>query len=156
MTRRQIQFIQTSLEQVLPIADTAAALFYGRLFEMDPHLRPLLVGDVKAQGRQLMHWLTAIVRTLETLDDLIPVGQALGRRWASLDLCEDDYAEVAEAMCWTLQKGLGEAFTAEVEEAWLAAYTLLIHMMKAAVRSTEAAQVTFAGMRRPILGGVVC
>ena len=54
MTPEQKTLVQNSFEQVLPIADVAAELFYGRLFELDPSLRHLFRGDMKAQGRALM------------------------------------------------------------------------------------------------------
>ena len=51
MNKNQIALVQTSFAQVLPIADDAAALFYTRLFELDPSLRPMFRGDMKEQGR---------------------------------------------------------------------------------------------------------
>jgi hypothetical protein len=42
MNNQEIQTLQQSFNLVEPIADTAASLFYGRLFELDPSLQPLV------------------------------------------------------------------------------------------------------------------
>lgn len=144
MNTRQIQLVQASFEQVLPIADTVAALFYGRLFEIDPGLRPLFKGDVQEQGRNLMLMLTVVVRGLNRIEQLSSIVQALGRRHGGYGVHDEDYTTVAEALLWTLEKGLGEAFTDEVEEAWLAAYILLATTMQAATRATEVSTAMLA------------
>lgn len=65
MTPHQKMLVQTSFAQVAPIAETAAALFYNRLFELDPSLRPMFTGDIAEQGRKLMQMLTVAVRGLD-------------------------------------------------------------------------------------------
>ena len=61
MTPEQIVLTQTSFAQVLPIADAAASLFYNRLFELDPSLRPMFKTDMAEQGRKLMTMLNVVV-----------------------------------------------------------------------------------------------
>lgn len=51
MNPRQIQLVQASFAKVAPIADTAADLFYTRLFELDPSLSRLFRGDRSEQGK---------------------------------------------------------------------------------------------------------
>ncbi|MGE5073573.1 MAG: hypothetical protein ACM3MF_09105, partial [Anaerolineae bacterium] len=65
MDNHQKYLVQSSFAKVAPIADTAAALFYGRLFELDPSLRPMFPSDLKEQGAKLMHMLTLAVRGLD-------------------------------------------------------------------------------------------
>jgi len=134
----QKRLVQTSFEKVAPIADTAAALFYGRLFELDPSLRSLFTTDLQAQGRKLMHMLTLAVRGLDRLDELVPAVQALGLRHAGYGVKPEHYDTVAAALLWTLEKGLGEAFTPDVKEAWVAVYTLLANTMQTATTSSAA------------------
>ena len=129
--------VQSSFEKVAPIADTAAALFYGRLFELDPSLRPMFTTDLKEQGKKLMNMLTLAVRGLDKLDQLVPAVQALGRRHAGYGVKAEHYNTVGAALIWTLEKGLGEAFTPEVKEAWIAVYTLLSQTMQDAAASAE-------------------
>ena len=80
MTPQQIDLVQKSFAQVQPIADAAADLFYGRLFELDPSLRPMFRGDMKQQGRMLMSVLGIAVNGLRNLETLAPVVRKLGAR----------------------------------------------------------------------------
>jgi len=132
MNPEQIMLVQTSFVLVTPIADTAAGLFYQRLFELDPSLRPMFRGDIQEQGRKLMTMLKIAVNGLTRLDQLVPAVQELGKRHARYGVRDEHYDTVAAALLWTLGQGLGAAFTPEVEQAWVAAYTLLAGTMKAA------------------------
>lgn len=132
MTPRQKELVQTSWEKVVPIADIAAELFYGRLFELDPSLRPLFKTDIKEQGKKLMTMITTAVRALDNLPALVPAVQALGRRHGGYGVKDEHYATVATALLWTLEKGLGPDFTPETKEAWVVVYTILADTMKTA------------------------
>jgi hemoglobin-like flavoprotein len=129
MTASQIALIQSSWAQVEPISDTAAKLFYDRLFETAPQVRPLFKGDMQEQRRKLMAMLGMVVKALPKLEQIIPNVQALGRRHAAYGAAPEHYAVVGEALLWTLRHGLGERFTPEHEAAWSAAYGLLAATM---------------------------
>ena len=137
MTPEQIALVQASFAQVVPIADTAAALFYRRLFELDPALRLLFPSDLTEQGRKLMTMLRVVVTGLSRLETIRPAVEALGRRHVAYGVTEAHYATVGAALLWTLAQGLGEAFTAETAAAWGAAYTLLAETMQAAATVEE-------------------
>jgi hemoglobin-like flavoprotein len=139
MTDEQVTMVQRSWEQVVPIADTAAGLFYGRLFETAPHTRPLFTGDLDEQGRKLMQMITTVVRSLDRLDRVVPAVQALGRRHATYGVADADYAPVGAALLWTLEQGLGEAWNDELRGAWTSAYTTLADTMRAAAATATAA-----------------
>jgi hemoglobin-like flavoprotein len=130
MTPDQITLIQATFEQVLPIADVAAALFYNRLFELDPSLRPMFTGDMREQGRKLMSMIRMVVVGLRRLDQLVPSIQELGRRHVRYGVADEHYDTVGAALLWTLGQGLGEMFTPEAEAAWAAAYGILAGTMK--------------------------
>lgn len=132
MTPRQKELVQTSWAQVVPIADTAASLFYGRLFELDPSLRAMFTSDIKEQGKKLMQMITVAVRGLDDLGALVPAVQALGKRHAGYGVKDEHYATVASALLWTLEKGLGEAWNDELRDAWVVVYTILADTMKKA------------------------
>lgn len=131
MTPDQIALVQQSFAKVKPIADQAAALFYGRLFELDPSLRPLFKGDMTEQGRKLMQMLALAVNGLTKLDTLAPAVAELGRRHKGYGVTDSMYPTVASALLWTLEQGLGKDFTPAVKDAWVAAYTLLASVMTA-------------------------
>jgi hemoglobin-like flavoprotein len=132
MTPHGKQLVQESWALVSPISEVAAGLFYGRLFELDPSLRPLFKGDITEQGRKLMQTLAVVVKGLDNLDGLVPAVEALGRRHGGYGVQDSHYDTVASALLWTLERGLGEAFTPEVRDAWVEAYTLLATVMKRA------------------------
>jgi hemoglobin-like flavoprotein len=132
MNMIQKALVQTSFAQVRPIADAAAALFYSRLFELDPTLRPLFKGPIEEQGRKLMEMLGLAIKGLDRPEALLPALAALGRRHAGYGVNEHDYETVGEALLWTLEQGLGPSFTPQVQEAWAALYRFVADTMRAA------------------------
>jgi hemoglobin-like flavoprotein len=139
MTASDITLVKDSFRKVAPIADQAAALFYARLFELDPALRPLFQGDMVSQGRKLMTMLASAVAGLEQPDRLLPVLRQLGARHADYGVREQHYATVGTALLWTLEKGLGPDFTPEVRAAWGRTYVLVANTMSEAARTARPA-----------------
>lgn len=135
MTPERIALVRDSFALVRPIAEPAAALFYGRLFEIAPHLRPLFKGDMEEQGRKLMATLAVVVNGMDNLPALLPAVEALGRRHAGYGVTAAHFAPVGEALLWTLETGLGEAFTPPVRAAWTEAYHVLSAVMIAAAQA---------------------
>jgi hemoglobin-like flavoprotein len=134
LTPTQKSLVQESFATIVPIADDAAMLFYQKLFELDPSLERLFRGDMAEQRRKLMQMLTAAVKGLDRLEQLVPVVQDLGRRHATYGVTERHYETVGAALLWTLEMGLGRAFTDDVKEAWATVYTLLATTMQDAAR----------------------
>lgn len=132
MTPESKRLVKESWEKVAPISEVAAALFYGRLFELDPSLRHLFRGDMAEQGRKLMQTLTVVVRGLDRMDDLVPAVESLGRRHGAYGVQDGHYDTVAAALLWTLERALGDGFAPAVRDAWAEAYGLLATIMKRA------------------------
>ena len=137
MTPAQKALVQQSFARVAPISEQAAAMFYGRLFELDPQLRPLFRGDMKEQGRKLMQMLAVAVNGLDRLEEIVPAVQALGRRHVGYGVQDSHYDTVGEALLWTLRQGLGEDFTADTRQAWAEVYGLLAATMRSAAAEVE-------------------
>lgn len=136
MSPQQVVLVQESFKKVMPISEVAAQLFYGRLFEVAPEVKPLFKqADMAEQGRKLMQTLAFVTASLTQLETLLPVVQALGKRHVKYGVQDEHYALVGAALLWTLEQGLGDAFTPEVKEAWGVAYTLLAGVMKEAAAS---------------------
>jgi hemoglobin-like flavoprotein len=138
MNQKQIELVQSSFAEVLPIAETAAALFYDRLFELDPSLRAMFRGDLKKQGKMLMDMIALVVVNLRNLERIVPSIRALGERHAGYGVQDEHYDTVGEALLWTLGQGLGELFTDDVHDAWATAYTILATTMKDAAAEVAA------------------
>jgi hemoglobin-like flavoprotein len=132
MTPEKIALVRSSWQQVLPIKDTAAQLFYGQLFELDPSLRPMFKGDMVEQGRKLMTIINTAVNSLDNLGPILGAVEEMGRRHVGYGVTEAHYDTVGSALIWTLGKGLGEQFTPAVKEAWVETYTTLASAMKQA------------------------
>ncbi|KAF0164815.1 MAG: hemoglobin-like protein (Hmp) [Rhodocyclaceae bacterium] len=132
MSPEKIALVRVSWQKVLPIKEAAAELFYGRLFELDPSLRPMFKGDMAEQGSKLMTMLNMVVNSLDNLEPLLGAVENLGRRHVDYGVTESHYDTVGTALLWTLEKGLGEHFTPATREAWTHAYGTLASVMKQA------------------------
>ena len=139
LTPAQKDLVQSSFALVATIGDDAAMLFYKKLFELDPSLRRMFKDDMAEQRTKLLQMLTAAVKGLDRLEQLVPVVKELGRRHGTYGVTDAHYATVAEALLWTLGAGLGAGFTSDVREAWVAVYTLLATTMQEAAREELAA-----------------
>lgn len=147
MTPDQVKLVQDSFKKVEPIAAQAADLFYGRLFEIAPHVRSLFPADLSGQKEKLMSMLGTAVNNLHQVEKIIPAVQDLGRRHVNYGVTDEHYKPVGEALIWTLEKGLGDAFTPQVKEAWITTYTTLQSVMtKAAAEVAPAKKGFFARM----------
>lgn len=129
MTPDQVALVQDSFRKVGPIADVAAELFYGRLFEIAPEVKPMFRGDMKEQGRKLMATLGVVVTGLTKLETVLPAASALAKKHVDYGVKAEHYTPVGAALLWTLEKGLGEAWTPELADAWGAAYSTLSDFM---------------------------
>jgi hemoglobin-like flavoprotein len=139
LTATQKSLVQQTFATIVPIADDAAALFYQRLFELDPALERMFRGSMPEQRKKLMQMLTAAVKGLDRLDQLVPVVQDLGRRHIGYGVTDAHYDKVGVALLWTLEMGLGRAFTPEVNDAWATVYGVLASTMKEAAHEAMAA-----------------
>jgi hemoglobin-like flavoprotein len=124
--------VQSTWKSVVPISDQAASLFYGKLFELDPDTKLLFAQtEMEEQKKKLLQMISMAVNGLDRLDQIVPAVQALGKRHVSYHVQEDHYDTVGIALLWTLEQGLGDAFTPEAQAAWTATYTVLADTMKA-------------------------
>ena len=141
MTPDQVKLVQESFAKVVPIADQAAGIFYDRLFEIAPSVKSMFTGDMAEQRRKLMTMLAAVVNGLGNLESILPAASALAIRHVSYGAKTEHYPVVGSALLWTLEKGLGDAWTPEVADAWTAAYgTLSGYMISEAYGCPQAAE----------------
>lgn len=129
MTPEKIAMVQASFKKVAPIAGTAADIFYDKLFEIAPQVRPLFPEDMSDQKMKLMQMLGVAVNGLTNLDSILPAVQDLGRRHSGYNVTEEHYAYVGEALLYALGQGLGEEFTEELKGAWAETYGTLASVM---------------------------
>lgn len=130
MTPEQVNLVQDSWAKVTPIAETAADLFYGRLFEIAPEVKPYFKGDMKEQGKKLMAMIGTAVNSLSNVEAVVPAIQEMGKRHVDYGVKPEDYDSVGAALLWTLEQGLGDDFTPETKEAWATVYGVVATTMK--------------------------
>ncbi|MBO6893736.1 MAG: hemin receptor [Roseibium sp.] len=139
MTPDQIQLVQSSFAKVVPIADKAAELFYGKLFEIAPETKALFKSDISEQGRKLMTTLGVVVNGLSNLEAILPAAKALAVKHVDYGVTPSHYQPVGAALIWTLEQGLGDAFDEKTKTAWGAAYAALSGVMIAAAYPNDEA-----------------
>ena len=141
MTPDQVKLVQDSFAKVVPISETAAELFYGRLFEIAPQVKAMFPADMTEQRRKLMVMLATVVKGLGDLPSILPAASALATRHVSYGAKAEHYPVVGSALLWTLEKGLGDGWTPDVAAAWTAAYgTLSGYMISEAYGRPQAAE----------------
>lgn len=135
MNPQQIQLVQSSFARLAPVQQELAALFYARLFELDPGLRSMFTGDPAEQRTRLMAALRTVVAGLDKPEAIKPALWELGRRHARYGVQVEHYVTVGEALFWSLEQMLGETFGIETRRAWAAAYSLVAWTMVAAAEA---------------------
>jgi nitric oxide dioxygenase len=138
MTPEQVQLVRLSFVSVMNIKREAGRLFYDRLFAIAPEVRPMFTGDIEAQSKKLMDTLAFAIGTLKSPAALQGMLDGLARRHTGYGVRDEHYDKVGEALLWTLEKGLGADFTAEVKAAWAALYETVSSRMKAAAQQRAA------------------
>lgn len=131
LTSKDIALVRASFARVVTIQETAADLFYERLFAIGPKLRELFPADLREQKRKLMQMIATAVGGLNKLDEIVPAVKALGARHYCYGVTAAHYGIVGEALLWTLEQGLGEECTPEVRSAWAKVYDMLAATMQA-------------------------
>jgi hemoglobin-like flavoprotein len=141
MTSEQVALVQQSFAKVAPISDAAAVMFYDRLFEVAPAVRAMFPADMTEQRKKLMGTLAVVVNGLSNLESILPAASALATRHVAYGAKPEHYPVVGATLLWTLEQGLGEAWTAELAAAWTVAYTTLSgYMISEAYGRSEAAE----------------
>jgi hemoglobin-like flavoprotein len=139
MTPQQKELVKTSFAKVMPISDAAAQLFYTKLFDRHPEVRPLFKEDMAVQGRKLMDMLLVCVSKLDTLDQVVPAVEKLGERHGRYQVRPEHFPWVKDALMDTLAEGLGAEFTPDVRAAWNTLYDLLAKTMLGGVKAATPA-----------------
>jgi hemoglobin-like flavoprotein len=129
MTPKQIELIEESWDHVITNTKEAGQLFYDRLFKESPELKPLFKGDMRDQERKLISLITFAVSKLRNINEIIDDVKALGARHKQYGVKDEYYSNVATALLWTLEQGLGERWTDEVKQAWTTLYMTLAEIM---------------------------
>jgi hemoglobin-like flavoprotein len=126
----EIALVRSSWAKVSETADETGALFYKRLFQANPELRPLFKGEMDEQGHKLMRMIDRAVGALDDLEPLDRVIRMMGARHSGYGVCDDDYIKFGAALMWTLERDLGDDFTPATRAAWASVFRDLAGLMQ--------------------------
>jgi class 3 adenylate cyclase/hemoglobin-like flavoprotein len=122
--------VQSSWELISAHREEAAQMFYEKLFEIAPAVRPMFDGvDIRVQGAMLMNMLAAAVKGLDRLDELKPELEELGRRHAGYGVRVDHFAAVEACLLYTIEQTMGKDFNVDVKLAWTQIYNFIAQTM---------------------------
>jgi len=145
LTPAQIELVQSSFRSVAPVAETAGLMIYERIFTIAPEARGLFAGDIRPQARRLMAAVKTAVDGLDRLDEVVPFLVKLGARHAAYGVRTEHFDVGGEAVLWTLEQALGDAFTSDTRAAWAAAWKAIADAMMTGLRATSTG-MSSAGM----------
>jgi nitric oxide dioxygenase len=138
MTTQQISLVQESFEMLRPIAQIAGELFYKNLFDIAPQAKAMFKTPIPEQAGKLMYTLSYVVTHLHTPETIMDDVRKLAIRHNQYGARPEHYELVGSALLKTLEQGLAENWTAELQDAWAAAYTLVSTAMIHASAKEEA------------------
>ena len=139
MTIKQIELVQNSWQLVAAMdTQTVGALFYNRLFEIAPEVKPMFSrSSMEEQSRKLLSMLSYVISKLHKLDDIIGEVKKLARSHVHYGVQDEHYTQVGRALLWTLEAGLGDNWNNDLKTAWTVCYTTLAEAMMNASKNTE-------------------
>jgi len=122
-------------------------LFYGRLFQIDPRLRPMFKQDIAVQGRKLMDMLGALMSNLDNFEgEMIPILKALGQRHVGYGVRPEHYPLVASSLIWAIGVALEEDFYPELREGWAVLIGMVARIMMEGAAELEPTDQRSAGL----------
>jgi nitric oxide dioxygenase len=123
--------LETSFDLIAPRGDELMDEFYGRLFAAAPSVRPLFPDDMRRQKTMLLGALVLLRKSLRDLDAIVPKLRELGARHVAYGAVPEHYPVVGAVLLESMAAIAGDAWTAEYETAWAAAYGIVADTMMA-------------------------
>ena len=103
MTDHEIELVRESFAHLHRRKVETAAIFYGRLFDIAPEVKPLFGREIAEQSEKLMETLTVAMAALRDPEGLTALLQKLGRSHRGFGVEERHYDSVEAALIWTLR-----------------------------------------------------
>jgi nitric oxide dioxygenase len=137
-----VDALETSFDLVAPRGEELVSVFYGRLFERVPEVKPLFAHvDMARQRSMLLAALVLLRKSLRNLDAIAPKLRELGARHVGYGASPEAYPVVGEVLLASLAEIAGEAWNDELEAAWSGAYGVVAALM---IEGAERAPVAVA------------
>lgn len=130
MDTEQVELVRSSFARIRPVSEVFSSIFYRKLFEVVPETRRMFTSDLRTQNDLFMEALSFAIASLDRMEEALPTLQPLGARHKNYGATEKHYDGMLFALLWTLEKGLGDAFTPAVRVAWINAYRTITAAMQ--------------------------
>jgi len=126
----EIRLVQETFDRLWPTARTAE-LFYARLFEIAPSIRPMFrnVPHMGQQGDKFAATLAMLIWSLDDQTKLLPAIEMLAKQHVHYGVQPAHYATLGQALMWTLEHRLDRDWTDATAAAWARAYGMLSRHM---------------------------
>ena len=118
--------VRNTFTTIAARSDETAQLFYERIFEIDPSLRPLFRVEMKSQAHHFMLAISALVTSLSAPELIKPILQQIGKRHRNYGVQLEHYPIMKRALLDTLSRVLEDDYTYDAEEAWSLVYDSLV------------------------------
>jgi len=134
-----LEALETSFDLVAPRGDELMDVFYARLFEAAPSLKPLFAGsDFKVQKTMLLGTLVLLRKSLRNLGPIVPKLRELGARHVAYGARPEHYPVVGEVLIASMAEIAGDAWSERYEQAWGVAFGIVAGAM---IEGAEAAEL---------------
>ena len=128
LQQRHIDIIKSLVPLLTETGPALTDHFYSRLFAHHPELKHIFNMSNQESGRQKAALFEAIAAYAQHIDNVGALKSAVERiaqKHTSFNIQPEMYQIVGHHLTETLRELTGELFSAEVEEAWTAAYDFL-------------------------------
>lgn len=127
-----IECLESSFSRIRNRGDEFTTRFYTNLFADYPEMQPLFARtNMQQQGKHLFNSLMLVVDNLRNSEVLVSTLKGLGTRHVRYGVLPNHYPMVGGALLKTFSNCLGEAWTPNVEQAWIEAYGAVTELMLA-------------------------
>jgi ferredoxin-NADP reductase/hemoglobin-like flavoprotein len=129
--------IRRSMAEVGPVADKVTSYFYALLFVRHPDLRSLFPAAMDTQRDRLLKALLTAAEHIDNTEVLVAYLQNLGRGHRKYGTRAEHYPAVGECLIGALSRYASAIWDAELEAAWVRAYTTISQVMIDAAAADE-------------------
>jgi hemoglobin-like flavoprotein len=122
--------LETSFDLVAPKGDELVEIFYARLFETAPSVKPLFASsDMTHQRTMLLSALVLLRKSLRDVDSIVPALKRMGARHVGYGAAPAHYPVVGEVLIGSMAEIAGPAWEPRFERAWGEAFAVVAGAM---------------------------
>jgi hemoglobin-like flavoprotein len=126
----QVELLESSFSQLKDKETEFTTYFYTNLLADFPEVQPLFARtDIAKQSEKLFQSLVLVVENLRNPEVLTIALKGLGTRHIKYGVLPNHYPMVGSTLLKSFESSLGDAWTADIKQAWTEAYTAVTELM---------------------------